>query len=686
MAVKVIRIYELDGIVNARLELVGGFFEVEVPAGPVAGGYLNKRLSIEQFTALLGGYVALSLSVAQGFAAASDVQPATFYGVTGNWNATGTDTTVYLHGVRPDAFHQLGVVYDAQAKAQLVKADVVAGTYQPLREQKLYQQLGDEEDGAPTNKLLKATAAGKADLVNGVVPASQLPSYVDDVLEFAQLSAFPTTGEAGKIYVALNTNKQYRWSGSGYALLSDSGLTADQQASFPAGASGTNKLVLSSVVGLLTALKTTDKTSVANAINELVARITFAGLGLQKNGNLLGLQQSVASVALPAFENIGLVSDTDGKIVADNDFAKGYRYAPYIALDPAGGPLTFSGGRSDFGAFYDKNFAFIRKINAVGYDANSYEPGIYYMRPSFPAAQYASQSYSLGRLPYVRAIRTSSGALLQPDQAGEIDGSALGGSATPGAGSIDYVNPLVHPDATALTSAAFGKLNQFTGTGQAAWNVALPDPAGWAGKVMYLQITANASGMWHFSGSGYAVSLWAKETLLLRCTGTGYERLSGNKVPLSAILTLDNFTPSQPGSDNNLDLPMGDLYDLSFPGVLKDNSGGLLLQAGHFVIPRKGDWVVTFSGKFRANKGEIVQIATRVNGNRYAANVSSGAATSGNNRGDTFPQYSPVPQAYEAGDTITLCYYADPGTNLGIYNGTEYPNFQPKFALTEQPS
>ena len=55
MGVKVIRIYQLDGIVNAGLELEGGFFEVEVPAGPVAGGYLNKRLSFEQLTEIVGG-------------------------------------------------------------------------------------------------------------------------------------------------------------------------------------------------------------------------------------------------------------------------------------------------------------------------------------------------------------------------------------------------------------------------------------------------------------------------------------------------------------------------------------------------------------------------------------------------------------------------------------------------------
>ena len=59
--------------------------------------------------------------------------------------------------------------------------------------------------------------SGKADLVDGTVPSSQLPSYVDDVLEYAGASAFPATGEAGKIYIALDTNVQYRWSGTQYS-------------------------------------------------------------------------------------------------------------------------------------------------------------------------------------------------------------------------------------------------------------------------------------------------------------------------------------------------------------------------------------------------------------------------------------------------------------------------------------
>lgn len=69
----------------------------------------------------------------------------------------------------------------------------------------------------------KGQANGYASLDSaGKVPAAQLPSYVDDVVEFANLASFPGTGETGKIYVALDTNKTYRWSGSIYIEISPS--------------------------------------------------------------------------------------------------------------------------------------------------------------------------------------------------------------------------------------------------------------------------------------------------------------------------------------------------------------------------------------------------------------------------------------------------------------------------------
>jgi hypothetical protein len=56
----------------------------------------------------------------------------------------------------------------------------------------------------------------KADLVDGKVPAAQLPSYVDDIIEVANFASLPATGETGKIYLTLDNNKIYRWSGSVY--------------------------------------------------------------------------------------------------------------------------------------------------------------------------------------------------------------------------------------------------------------------------------------------------------------------------------------------------------------------------------------------------------------------------------------------------------------------------------------
>ena len=56
----------------------------------------------------------------------------------------------------------------------------------------------------------------------GKVPSTQLPSYVDDVVEYADLGNFPVTGETGKIYVALDTDLTYRWSGTQYTEISKS--------------------------------------------------------------------------------------------------------------------------------------------------------------------------------------------------------------------------------------------------------------------------------------------------------------------------------------------------------------------------------------------------------------------------------------------------------------------------------
>lgn len=98
---------------------------------------------------------------------------------------------------------------------------------------------------------------GKADLVAGKVPSTQLPSYVDDVLEFANLAAFPGTGETGKIYVAIDTNRTYRWSGSAYIETSPSDVRS------VAGKTGDVELEIADIDGLPEALENPTPNSVA---------------------------------------------------------------------------------------------------------------------------------------------------------------------------------------------------------------------------------------------------------------------------------------------------------------------------------------------------------------------------------------------------------------------------------------
>jgi microcystin-dependent protein len=73
----------------------------------------------------------------------------------------------------------------------------------------------------PTSQ--KGANSGVAELDSGgKVPSSQLPSFVDDVVEVANFAALPVTGETGKIYVTLDTNLTYRWSGTAYVEISAS--------------------------------------------------------------------------------------------------------------------------------------------------------------------------------------------------------------------------------------------------------------------------------------------------------------------------------------------------------------------------------------------------------------------------------------------------------------------------------
>lgn len=85
----------------------------------------------------------------------------------------------------------------------------------------------------------KGANSGVATLgADGKVPASQLPSFVDDVIEVANYAALPETGEAGKIYVTLDDNKTYRWGGTAYVEISASLALGETQGTAYEGSKG----------------------------------------------------------------------------------------------------------------------------------------------------------------------------------------------------------------------------------------------------------------------------------------------------------------------------------------------------------------------------------------------------------------------------------------------------------------
>lgn len=128
-------------------------------------------------------------------------------------------------------------------------------------ENALQKEIEDRKAGDTTitNSLnafisTKGQPGGLAELDStGKVPAAQLPSYVDDVLEFSTKAQFPQTGETGKIYVAKDTNLTYRWTGTQYLEISQSlALGETPSTAYPGDKGKANRDALNSMPTKLT--------------------------------------------------------------------------------------------------------------------------------------------------------------------------------------------------------------------------------------------------------------------------------------------------------------------------------------------------------------------------------------------------------------------------------------------------
>ena len=170
----------------------------------------------------------------------------------------------------------------------------------------------------PTSQ--KGANSGVAELdANGKVPSSQLPSFVDDVEEYASSSQFPVTGETGKIYVDTSTNISYRWSGSDYVRIGSDLALGETSSTAYRGDRGkiayddsqTNK----TNIGTMANLTTTEKSSLVGAINEL--KQTGGGTidSTPTSGSLNAVQSGGTYTALE-----GKVDKVAGKGLSTEDY------------------------------------------------------------------------------------------------------------------------------------------------------------------------------------------------------------------------------------------------------------------------------------------------------------------------------------------------------------------------------
>lgn len=114
----------------------------------------------------------------------------------------------------------------------LVASDVGATTesYVDAETNNLQVLLQTSIDTKADATAVSQALGTKADLIGGIIPANQLPSFVDDVLEYNSLASFPLVGEASKIYIAIDTNKIYRWSSTQYVEISEGGVALGETA------------------------------------------------------------------------------------------------------------------------------------------------------------------------------------------------------------------------------------------------------------------------------------------------------------------------------------------------------------------------------------------------------------------------------------------------------------------------
>ncbi len=142
------------------------------------------------------------------------------------------------------------------------------------------------------------------------IPAAYIPGSIDEIDEFANLAAFPATGATNKLYVALDTEKVYRWGGSSYVEISPSPGSTD---AVPEGSSNlyfTNARAVAALSSTLSGYLTTSAaSSTYQTISGMSSYLTTSAASstylTQSSAAATYLTQSSASSTYATNANLG---------------------------------------------------------------------------------------------------------------------------------------------------------------------------------------------------------------------------------------------------------------------------------------------------------------------------------------------------------------------------------------------
>ena len=159
---------------------------------------------------------------------------------------------------------------------------------------------------------IESQLLGRATLEDGRVPLSQLPASLDEVIEATSVSAMPTPGEAGKIYVTTggtDPNRLFRWSGTGYTEVSANHPSTSELAEGEGGLYFTVARAQQAVSAMVS--------TVAASVADLASHALVLDIGYEQRGSLREVGGPVGKLAL--VKGLGLFRLAAGSSEPDDD-------------------------------------------------------------------------------------------------------------------------------------------------------------------------------------------------------------------------------------------------------------------------------------------------------------------------------------------------------------------------------